>query len=79
MEPSGSKHPFNHLLKELTVGDKKYKYYSLPALNDERLKKLPISIRVLLECCIRNCDEFNILHEDVSKILSWHTSSNEGA
>lgn len=66
-------------MKELKVGDKTYKYHSLPALNDERIKKLPISIRVLLECCIRNCDEFNITSKDVEKILDWHKTSKEGA
>jgi aconitate hydratase len=32
---------------------------------------LPFSIRVLLECALRNCDEFNIKSEDVEKILNW--------
>lgn len=52
--------PFQNVEQELQVGDKSYKYFSLPALNDERVNKLPFSIRVLLESALRNCDEFNV-------------------
>jgi aconitate hydratase len=45
--------------------------YSLTALNDPRVSNLPYSIRVLLECALRNCDEFNIKSADVEKILDW--------
>lgn len=48
--------PFEKICKTLTVGTKSYRYYSLPSLEDPRLKKLPYSIRVLLESAIRNCD-----------------------
>ncbi|XP_037416377.1 uncharacterized protein LOC119279079 [Triticum dicoccoides] len=34
------------------------KYYSLPALADPWIDRLPYSIRILLESAIRNCDEF---------------------
>lgn len=53
--------PFAHLFKDLTVGDKTYKYYDMQGLNDPRLSKLPYSIRVLLESAIRNCDEFAVM------------------
>jgi aconitate hydratase len=46
--------------KEITVGDKTHKYFSLPDLADSRVEKLPFSIRVLLESALRNCDEFNV-------------------
>lgn len=52
--------PFGNLVSEIEVQDQKYKYYSLQALNDDRVNKLPYSIRVLLESAIVNCDEFNI-------------------
>ncbi|XP_068646750.1 aconitate hydratase, cytoplasmic-like [Aristolochia californica] len=47
------------------------KYYSLPALNDSRIDKLPYSIRILLESAIRNCDEFQVTKRDVEKIIDW--------
>ena len=52
--------PFANCLKELKVGDQTFKYYSLIDLKDERLSKLPYSIRVLLESAVRNCDEFAV-------------------
>jgi len=52
--------PYSGALKELEVDGQTYKFYSIPSLNDERVNKLPYSIRVLLESAIRNCDEFNV-------------------
>lgn len=66
-----SSNPFDKLVTELNVDGKQYKYYSLPSLNDDRVKQLPYSIRVLLECCVRNCDEFSVKSADVEKILNW--------
>ncbi|CAI9772743.1 unnamed protein product [Fraxinus pennsylvanica] len=51
------------------------KFYSLPALNDPRIDKLPYSIRILLESAIRNCDGFQVTKEDVEKIIDWENSS----
>ena len=54
-------HPFAQTkVNDFTVDDRSYKYYSLPALGEERYNKLPYSIRVLLESAVRNCDDFNI-------------------
>jgi aconitate hydratase len=76
---SSGANPFGHLIKELEVNGRTYRYYSIPELHDPRVAKLPLSIRVLLECCLRNCDEFNIKHEDVEKILGWKHTSTEGS
>ena len=66
--------PFNHVKKELKVEGKNFSYYSLPALGDKRVEKLPFSIRVLLESAVRNCDEFEVKSQDVESILSWESS-----
>ena len=66
--------PFENVVQEITVDGHAYKYYSLPALNDSRVNKLPFSIRVLLESALRNCDEFNvkcILNQISSSIYSY--------
>jgi aconitate hydratase len=55
-----SANPFSHVKKDLHVDGHSLHYYSLPDLNDERVKTLPYSIRVLLESAVRNCDEFNV-------------------
>ena len=55
-----SKNPFDKILTNIDIGGKNYRYYDFKKLNDERIAKLPISIKVLLECAIRNCDGFNV-------------------
>jgi len=69
--------PFDNIKKDLKVGDQTYHYFSLLDLNDERVQKLPYSIRVLLESAIRNCDEFNVLKTDVEKILDWKVNATK--
>lgn len=46
-------------------------------MKDERLAKLPFSIRVLLESAIRNCDNFNVKEADVETILNWQETSQQ--
>ncbi|KAB2051529.1 hypothetical protein ES319_A12G060600v1 [Gossypium barbadense] len=72
-----SANPFNSILKTLEKpqGGEFGKYYSLPALNDPRIDKLPYSIKILLESAIRNCDEFQVKSEDVEKIIDWENTS----
>lgn len=36
---------------------------------------LPYSIRYLLESAIRNCDNFQVLKEDVEKIMDWEKTA----
>jgi len=52
--------PFANLHQEIEIDGAKHTYYNLLDLKDERLSKLPYSIRVLLESAVRNCDDFNI-------------------
>jgi len=49
----------------------------LKELNDSRIESLPFSIRILLECALRNCDEFNVTSTDVETILNWQKTSTE--
>ncbi|KAF5454616.1 hypothetical protein F2P56_024267 [Juglans regia] len=69
--------PFKSILKTLEKpgGGQFGKYYSLPALDDPRIDKLPYSIRILLESAIRNCDEFEVKSKDVEKIIDWENTS----
>lgn len=36
-----------------------------------------MSIKVLLESAIRNCDEFQVKREDVEKIIDWENTSSK--
>ncbi|CAL4095460.1 unnamed protein product [Meganyctiphanes norvegica] len=69
--------PYNNLLEDLQVGNSSFKYYNLPALQDERYDRLPFSIRVLLESAVRNCDNFQVKTENVESILDWEKSTND--
>ncbi|CAI9090269.1 OLC1v1025008C1 [Oldenlandia corymbosa var. corymbosa] len=72
-----SEHEFKQILTTLPKpgGGEFGKFYSLPALNDPRIDKLPYSIRILLESAIRNCDGFQVTKEDVEKIIDWKNTS----
>lgn len=70
-------HPFNGIVTSLPKpgGGEFGKFYSLPAMNDPRIEKLPYSIRILLESAIRNCDNFQVTKADVEKIIDWEKTS----
>ncbi len=59
-----------HTLKSLKQG----KYYSLPALEQQfpQIKRLPISIRVILESLLRNCDGKRVKESDVIQLVNWN-------
>ncbi|NCG09187.1 MAG: aconitate hydratase AcnA [Verrucomicrobia bacterium] len=63
--------PFN-VLQELNGKQ----YYSLPALQSqagfEGIAKLPVSIRIVLESVLRNCDGKRIVKEDVKALANWN-------
>ncbi|KAI1722602.1 aconitase family (aconitate hydratase) domain-containing protein [Ditylenchus destructor] len=68
---------YSHLLKNLPVEGKTYKYYDLTYLQDPRYEKLPISIRYLLESAVRTCDGFHVKTSDVESILNWRETQWE--
>ncbi|MEQ8837001.1 MAG: aconitase family protein, partial [Lacipirellulaceae bacterium] len=52
--------------------------YRLSKLEDAGLAeiaKLPFSIRVLLESCLRNCDGYVVREDDVKNLAAWSPSS----
>uniref|UniRef100_A0A453Q4C3 aconitate hydratase n=1 Tax=Aegilops tauschii subsp. strangulata TaxID=200361 RepID=A0A453Q4C3_AEGTS len=77
MAVSGTEHAYSNILTSLPKpeGGEYGKFYSLPALNDPRIDKLPYSIRILLESAIRNCDGFQVTKNDVEKIIDWENTS----
>ncbi|XWS11228.1 hypothetical protein CRYUN_Cryun38cG0066100 [Craigia yunnanensis] len=72
-----SEHAFKAILTSLPKpgGGEFGKFYSLPALNDPRIDRLPYSVRILLESAIRNCDNFQVTKDDVEKIIDWENTS----
>ncbi|MAE86676.1 MAG: aconitate hydratase AcnA [Flammeovirgaceae bacterium] len=65
--------------KELTTPLGKRKYYSLQQLAEKRpeVKKLPYSIRILLENAIRNYDDFAVTEEHLETLLNWKSTAGK--
>ncbi len=58
----------------LKVGKRDYVIYRLDALEKAgltHLKRLPFSIRILLEAALRQCNDKEITQEDVKNIAAW--------
>lgn len=62
-------------LKNFRISDaKKGKFHSLPALEKKlgvSIARLPISIRIVLESVLRNCDGKKITEEHVRQLANW--------
>jgi aconitate hydratase len=56
-------------------GGEKGIYYSLPALEDlgvGKVSRLPVSIRIVLESVLRNCDGRKVAERDVKVLANWN-------
>ncbi len=63
----------------LKVGKKEYIIYRLDALEKAGLtdlKRLPFSIRIVLEAALRQCNDNEITQEDVKNIAAWTPKGN---
>jgi aconitate hydratase len=63
----------------LKVGGRQYVIYRLDALEKAglvNLKKLPYSIRVVLEAALRQCNDREIKQQDVKNIAAWTPKGN---
>ena len=62
-------------LKEFPIsGSKKGQFYSLPALEKKlsvNISRLPVSIRIVLESVLRNCDGKKVTEEHVKQLANW--------
>ena len=69
-----SHHPLD-TLKEFTIsGSHKGKFQSLPALQKTlgvNLERLPVSIRIVLESVLRNCDGNKVTEAHVRQLANW--------
>ena len=54
------------------------KYHSLPALEEAglgKISRLPISIRIVLESLLRNCDGRKVQEQDVKNLAGWNAAN----
>jgi aconitate hydratase len=56
---------------------KTYHYYSLASIagSNESIRRLPVSIRILLEGVLRHCDGKRVTRKDVLNLADWQPSS----
>ena len=68
-------HVFQNTLKTFPVSkDKQGYFYSIPELGKTLgidLSRLPVSIRIVLESVLRNCDGKKITEEHVRQLANW--------
>jgi len=66
-------HAFARTLKSFKIGRKTGSYYSLPALAEEfpNVNRLPVSMRIVLESVLRNCDGLKVTPEHVRELANW--------
>lgn len=67
-------------LRELNspASGKKGFFYSLPALEQQgigKISRLPVSIRVVLESLLRNCDGVAVTEQDVRNLAQWNAAA----
>src|SRR3989442_15922674 len=56
--------------------------YSLPALEEqgiEKISRLPVSIRIVLESVLRNCDGKKVRRKDVETLANWNAKAPANA
>src|SRR5512143_3667616 len=67
-------------LQEFKAGrGKRGKFYSLPALEAAgvgRISRLPVSIRIVLESVLRNCDGKKVTPEHVKQLAHWKPNAD---
>ncbi len=66
-------------LKQFDVGKGREGFlYSLPALEEQgigNISRLPVSIRIVLESVLRNCDGEKVRRKDVEVLANWNAKS----
>ena len=66
-------------LQEFNVGPKKGKFYNLAALEQAgvaKVSRLPVSIRIVLESVLRNCDGIKVTEDHVRQLANWKPVAN---
>jgi len=66
--------PFNTLQQFRTASGVTGQYYSLPALEQAglgKISRLPVSIRIVLESVLRNCDGKKVTEEHIRELSRW--------
>ncbi|RMH44719.1 MAG: aconitate hydratase, partial [Gammaproteobacteria bacterium] len=64
------------MLASLTLGDKRYRYYSFAPLAEKYdLSRLPYSAKILLENLLRHADSGFVDDSDIETLAAWNTEA----
>ncbi|WP_395687075.1 aconitate hydratase [Caenimonas koreensis] len=72
-------HAFAHTLKTFkTASGKTGRFHSLPALAQQypKINRLPVSMRIVLESVLRNCDGLKVNAEHVRQVANWFANAD---
>ena len=71
-------HNLHNTLQSFKAGSKSGKFYSLPELAKTypAISKLPVSIRIVLEAVLRNCDGKKVTEEHVKQLANWKPTAD---
>jgi aconitate hydratase len=76
-------HNLFNTLQKFDLGKGKYgRFYSLPELERQGIgpiSKLPVSIRIVLESVLRNCDGVKVKEDDIRALSNWEPSAERTA
>ncbi|XQF92923.1 aconitase family protein [Pseudoalteromonas espejiana] len=64
--------------QQLTINGEQYHIHSLKGLGDQA-KRLPFSLKILLENLLRNEDGVNIKEQDIQALLDWDPKAKPSA
>ncbi|MBI3041897.1 MAG: aconitate hydratase AcnA [Betaproteobacteria bacterium] len=69
-------------LREFAFAGRTGQYYSLPALEQaglDRISRLPVSLRIVLESLLRNCDGKRVTEQHVRTLMAWRPQAERNA
>ncbi|MDR2463777.1 MAG: aconitate hydratase AcnA, partial [Verrucomicrobiales bacterium] len=73
-----NQHPFSATCRDFTLSGKSYSFFSLPALGEQLgigVNRLPVSIRLVLESVLRNCDGLTVSEQAVRSLAAWQPNA----
>jgi aconitate hydratase len=71
-------HDLFHSFQSFETSKGRFQFHSLPRLEHEgigKISRLPISIRIVLESVLRNCDGKRITENDVRTLANWNATA----
>ncbi|MBV7486668.1 aconitate hydratase AcnA [Bordetella sp. BOR01] len=71
-------HNTYNTLQNFKIGNKSCQFYSLPALGKALgvdVQRLPVSVRIVLESVLRNCDGQKVTEEHIKQLAGWQANA----